>query len=427
MGKNDMCPAGELFDVEETGGISLADVLSAYFDCRRSKRNTPSALAFESDYERNCVALWREINSGTYRPSRSIAFIVTKPVRREVFAADFRDRVVHHLIARRIGSLLEQKFIDDSYSTRKGKGTLYGIERVAAHVRQCSEGYTKDCYIMKVDIRSFFMKIPKERLYLQVKSLLERRYEGNDLPVLLFLLRQTVFNRPERHCIRRTPPSSWRGLPADKSLFHTDGTHGLPIGNLTSQLLALDYLDELDHLVTGAWGIPHYGRYVDDMVLVHPSKARLLEVKDRIAAWLAAHGLLLHPYKMYLQHYRKGVPFIGGMILPGRTYVSKRTLGFCYDAIERLNRAAREDRTYVFRHGEHFVSTLNSYLGMMSHFNSYRLRRKLMERIGKEWWQVMYIEGHIEKAVLKRKYKRRTLLIGRLREETDGLRKPETA
>lgn len=78
--------------------------------------------------------------------------------------------------------------------------------------------------------------------------------------MLLYLLRETIFNRPEKNCIRKTPPQSWRGLPKDKSLFHADGSCGLPIGNLTSQLLALNYLDELDHLINGEWGVKHYGR-----------------------------------------------------------------------------------------------------------------------------------------------------------------------
>ena len=82
-----------LFTDEELGGIPLEDVFEAYFECRKKKRNTCNALAFESDYERRCVELWREINAGTYRPSRSIAFIINKPVKREIFAADFRDRV----------------------------------------------------------------------------------------------------------------------------------------------------------------------------------------------------------------------------------------------------------------------------------------------------------------------------------------------
>ena len=140
-------------------------------------------------------------------------------------------------------------------------------------------------------------------------------------------------------------------------------------------------------------------------MLVHPSKERLLAVKANIAAWLTAHGLSLHPRKMYLQHYTKGVLFVGGMILPGRKYLSNRTVGFCYDAIDRLNRLAESSPDYVLTHGEEFVSTVNSYLGMMRHFASYNQRRKVMTRVGKEWWRVVCFEGHIEKAVLKRRYR----------------------
>lgn len=412
-----------LFSDEEIGGISLEDVFEAYFECRKKKRNTCNALAFESEYERKCVELWREINSGTYHPSRSIAFIINKPVKREVFAADFRDRVVHHLIARRIVPLLEEQFINDSYSTRKGKGTLYGILKVEEHIRQCSENYTKDCHILKIDIRSFFMKISKQRLYDITAEFLKARYTESDLPMLLYLLRKTVFNRPERNCIRRSAPKEWRGLPKDKSLFHTDGSRGLPIGNLTSQLLALNYLDELDHLITGNWGVEHYGRYVDDMVLVHPSQDHLLEVRERISRWLSTRGLMLHPRKMYLQHYTKGVLFIGGMILPGRKYLSNRTVGFCYDAIERLNRLAASSPDYVLTHGEEFVSTVNSYLGMMRHFASYKLRRKVMEHIGKEWWKIIYFEGHIEKAVLKKQYKPLVQKRNEIRNDIDELKR----
>ena len=326
----------ELFSPEETGNISLEDVFSAYFDCRLRKRNTCNATAFEVDYERECIELWREINSGTYRPSRSIAFIVTHPVRREVFAADFRDRVIHHLIAKRLEPLLESTFIRDAYSTRKGKGTLYGILRLEEFIKTCSEGYTKDCYVMKIDIQSFFMSIPKYALYDVTEKFLQEHYHANDLGILLFLLRKTIFNRPEKNCIRRCPRSKWHDLPYGKSLFDTDGTRGLPIGNLTSQLLAQLYLDELDHLITEQWGITFYGRYVDDMVMVHTSKEHLMEVRKRIAEWLISHGLSIHPRKMYLQHYKKGVLFIGSMLLPGRKYVGKRTLGMSYQAIERL-------------------------------------------------------------------------------------------
>lgn len=92
------------------------------------------------------------------------------------------------------------------------------------------------------------------------------------------------------------------------------------------------------------------------------------------------------------------------MIMPGRKYLSNRTVGFCYDAIDRLNRLAESSPDYVLTHGEEFVSTINSYLGMMRHFASYKLRRKIMQRVGKEWWRVVYFEGPITKAVLKNRY-----------------------
>jgi RNA-directed DNA polymerase len=394
----------EFFAPDEMGGISLEDIFTAYFDCRRHKRGTYNALAFEVDYERKCVELWHAINAGSYRPARSVVFIIFKPVQREIFAPSFESRVVDHLIADKVGPLLENTFIDDNYATRKGKGTLYGINRVYEHIRNCSAGYTRDCYVLKLDIRSFFMSISKEYLCAKMSEYLKTNYKNPDLPALLFILRAILMDNPEKHCVRRCPRSHWEGLPVEKSLFNGDGRHGLPIGRLTSQLCAAFMLDPLDHLVTGAWGVPYYGRYVDDMILVHESKAYLLEVKDKICHWLSDHGLVMHPRKIYLQYYRKGVTFIGGMLMPGRIYVSDRSFGFCMDFIESWNHSAHSDESFAGIHAAKFVSVLNSYLGHMSHFASYNLRKKVVSRIGKEWWRVMYIHGHYEKAVVKKNY-----------------------
>ena len=104
-----------LFDIPQPK-IELEELFDAYFNCRINKRNTANALAFEVDYESNLVKLCEEINNGTYQIGRSIAFIVDKPVKREIFAADFRDRVAHHLIIGKLNQLFEKQFINDSYS-----------------------------------------------------------------------------------------------------------------------------------------------------------------------------------------------------------------------------------------------------------------------------------------------------------------------
>jgi len=396
---------GDLFSPEETGGISLEDVFTAYFDCRKHKRGTYNSLAFEVDYERKCVELWRQINAGTYHPARSIVFIVFKPVLREVFAPSFESRVVDHLIARKIEPLFERQFIDNSFATRKGKGTLYGINRVAEFIRCCSADYTQDCYVMKLDIKSFFMSLPKQALYDKMETFILCHYHNADKHTLLYMLRAIIFDRPECHCLCRCPKSCWKDLPHNKSLFYSDGMHGMPIGRLTSQLSAAFALDPLDHLVCEKWGVPCYGRYVDDMVLVHKSKVHLIEVRELIRRWLADNGFTLHPNKVYLQHFTKGVSFIGGKVMPGRIYVSNRSLGFCYDAITRWNRLAVAEQGFAETHGEEFVAVINSYMGLMAHYNSYHIRCRICRMIGHEWWQVMYMSRGLHKAVLKNQYK----------------------
>lgn len=379
-----------LFAPEEMGGVSLEEVIEAYYDCRRRKRNTVNALEFEVDYERHCIDLWHELNEHRYEPRRSIAFVVEHPVKREIFAADFRDRVVHHLIARRIWPLLEKQFHPDSYSTQPGKGTLYGIQRVEQHVKTCSENYTRDCYIMKLDISGYFMSIKKQRLYHCVCAFLNGRYPEKDMPMLHYMLRKTIFNRPEKNCIRKMPRNRWRGLPKNKTLFGTDGSTGLPIGNLTSQLLALLFLDGLDHKITQEWGVPHYGRYVDDMVLVHPSKDHLLTMCGRISRWLKAHGLRLHPKKMYLQHYAKGVLFVGGMIKPGRKYISHRTQGRLFARINHYNSLLAESQQTSRLAMEGMVATMNSYLGMMCHYDTQRLFHRVLGRVSSHWYRHVF-------------------------------------
>jgi len=97
------------------------------FECRKNKRNTANAIAFEIDYESKLIQLCNEINNGTYQIGRSIAFIVNKPVKREIFAADFRDRIVHHLIINKLNHLFEKEFINDSFGCRINKGTHFVI------------------------------------------------------------------------------------------------------------------------------------------------------------------------------------------------------------------------------------------------------------------------------------------------------------
>jgi RNA-directed DNA polymerase len=170
-----------------SAGIELTELFEAYAACRINKRGTMNAIAFEVDYERELLKLWEDIHAGRYQPGRSIAFVVNKPVKREIFAADFRDRVVHHLVINKLNPLFERIFIKDSYACRKDKGTREGILRITRFIGQCSEQYTRDCYILKLDIQGFFMAIDKRILWAKLRDFIVRSYLQADQALLLRL------------------------------------------------------------------------------------------------------------------------------------------------------------------------------------------------------------------------------------------------
>lgn len=192
----------KLFEPVDKNKIIL-DLFKAYFDVRKNKRNTINALAFEKHFEANIFALCDEIIEKSYQPNPSICFIVDRPVKREIFAADFRDRVVHHYIFNYISPIFEKTFINDSYSCRKGKGTHYGINRINHFISSCSKNYTKDCYILKLDISGYFMAMNKTFLFNKIKEELIKQKQkiDFDLPLVLYLIRITIFNDPKINCI----------------------------------------------------------------------------------------------------------------------------------------------------------------------------------------------------------------------------------
>ncbi|MDE5906371.1 MAG: hypothetical protein K2G66_01890 [Alistipes sp.] len=143
----------------------LTDLFNAYYDARQNKRNTLSQLRFEMNLEDNLMELYHEIDERRYHVGRSICFMTNIPVKREIFAADFRDRVVHHLLCNYVSPLFERTFITDSYSCRKGMGTHFGIGRLEHHIRSCSNNYQWKSYLLKLDIQGYFMNINRELLF----------------------------------------------------------------------------------------------------------------------------------------------------------------------------------------------------------------------------------------------------------------------
>jgi RNA-directed DNA polymerase len=390
-----------------------AELFQAYYDARENKRGRPDAIRFEMNYERNLFALAEEIASGQYRPGPSICFVVDKPVKREVFAAEFRDRVVHHFIFNRLNPIFEPRFINDAYSCRLGKGTSYGIRRLDHFIRSCSENYQKDCYILKLDIKGYFMAINRRILYDKVMGMLRRvpvsvetlhcNVSTGEIGKLgnweIDLIRGTIFNDPAGNCIVKGRRNDWAGLPKSKSLFFARPGCGLPIGNLTSQLFSNIYLSEFDHFVKGFLGCKYYGRYVDDFVIVHPDKDFLKALIPEIRNYLKDRlELDLHEKKIYLQHFSRSVKFLGAIIKPYRLYIASRTKGNFYDQIRRWNILLHSQENQLKpEQVKAVISSANSYLGLLKHYRTARLRRKIFDSFSVYWWNFAYIHNNVVK------------------------------
>jgi len=383
--------------------IPLYELFEAYFNCRSNKRRTNNALAFEVDYENNLIKLLKKINSGLYNPGKSIAFIVIKPVKREIFAANFRDRIVHHLIINKLNTLFEKEFIHDSFACRVGKGTHYGIRRLDHFIRTCSQNYTKDCFILKLDIKAFFMSINRGLLFEKLNKFIIEKYHKPDQFLIIDLCRKVIYHDPVNHCIIKGNKSDWDNLPRDKSLFYTPDNCGLPIGNLTSQVFANFYMNSFDHFIKHNLKIRYYGRYVDDFVMIHPDKEYLKSIIPIIREYLYSNlGLVLHPNKIYLQHYSKGLSYLGAVIKSNRIYIGNRTKGNFYQATQIHNKTAdhhKPDKSEI----KSFQSSTNSYLGIMKHYKTFNIRKKMLYNILSERLKKLFRTNiKLEKVIIKK-------------------------
>ncbi len=371
----------------------LYDLYVAFEDAARGKHKMSYVKKFEANLKENLDTLCDELLGRSYRALPSKCFIVSYPKKREVFAAMFRDRIVHHLYFRYTHQMFERTFIADTYSCIVGRGTLYGVERVHHHIRQASLNWQEDCYAMSLDIRGYFMHIDRARL-LKIATESLKKMSGHkvgltdDVPLpsgvllteqttwaevrdfdfLLWMTEQIVMLDPMENCIIVGDPSDWDGLDPAKSMRNLQPGLGLPIGNLTSQLYSNVYLNVFDQYVKRELGCRHYGRYVDDSTMIDPDKEWLLAQVPKVREFLLDElGLELHRGKIHIQEVHKGVEFLGTFVKPYREYVSNRTLERMQKKLQQVN----------LRNREAALRSVNSYLGIMSHTASYNLRRSM--------------------------------------------------
>ncbi|GAY30676.1 RNA-directed DNA polymerase [Prevotella sp. MGM2] len=388
--------------------VTYEDLVEAYLDCRVHKSRTNNCIKFTLDVEGNLYDMMQAINNRTYRPRRSICFVVSRPKYREVFAADFADRIIHHYIRLRLEPLIEQEFNDRTFNCRDGKGTLAGVDQLKKDIIECSNNYTKDCYVATVDINSFFMSILKKLVEDLVIRLIDEKYTGDDKDDLRFLCHVVLSHCTEENCIRQSSITMWNHLPASKSLFTNGEGLGMPIGNLPSQMFANYLLNSLDWAIEKEFGIKYHGRYVDDIYLISETPEAILNAIPKIRIKLESLGLKLSPKKFYMQHYTKGLDFTGAVVKPGRIYPLNRTVTNFRHSIHRLNQC--KTKSQIIR----ALSSVNSYLGLLRHYDTYAIRYNGLMEIDIRLFKWLYIQGSMEIVKLKKRYHPRNRIRYRL-------------
>lgn len=315
--------------------ISLENLLEAWKEFVRGKKKKKDVQAFELHLMDNILALHRELLSKTYRHGSYEAFSITDPKPRNIHKALVRDRLLHHALYRVLYPFFDRTFIADSYSCRKDKGAHKALQRFETFGRKASGNHMKTLWVLKCDVRKFFASI--------------------DQTILFHLLKQRISD----------PDTLWLLARVIGSFSSTEKGIGLPLGNLTSQLLVNIYMNEFDQFVKHRVKAKYYIRYADDFVVFSQSKEELKSILVLIDAFLKLNLRLdLHPDKVFIKTLASGVDFLGWVHFPDhrvlRTVTKRRMM-------KRIEETEGKEETVA------------SYLGMLSHGDGYSLKRKLLE------------------------------------------------
>ena len=263
-----------------------------------------------------------------------------------MWAADFRDRVVHHLLYNHIAPRFHAGFVAGSSACIPGRGTLYAARRLEHHVRSVTGNWQHPAWYLKCDLANFFVAIDKHVLDAQ---LCRRVHE----PWWLQLARTILFHDPRANAELRGNPALLARVPPHKSLFNAPADTGLPIGNLSSQFFANVLLDALDQHAKHQLRARHYVRYVDDFVLLHEDPAWLHAALQDVAAWLPRQlHCRLNTRKTILQPVARGIDFVGHIVKPWRRTTRRGTVARAVRVLEHL-------------HADQVHTVANSHLGLV--------------------------------------------------------------
>jgi len=349
--------------------FSFNSIYKAYKSCRKNKRNTINALEFEKDVLQNLWNLENELNSKSYKIGKSICFLASSPKLREVFASDFRDRVVHHLLVPHLEGFYEPKFIYDVYNNRKNRGIHLAIKRAQKFSKSNS-------YYLQLDIKGFFYSLDKNILFLKIFNDLKNS-NINFKDEIIWLSNKIIYHDPTKNFTFRGDISKLKLLPPHKTLFKVPKHRGLPIGNLTSQFFANLYMNSFDNFLKRYLKVKCYLRYVDDFVIFENSMEKLLYLKKEIEKYLLNELDLKLRDDFKLKKVNDGLDFLGYIVRPEYILVRKRVVNNYKQKKAIWLNKFEKNRGFSYEEFKKFQSIQASFKGHLKFANSNRLLHKV--------------------------------------------------
>ena len=352
--------------------LSFEELYNAYLSCLKRKKNKVGTYSFvNTDLCKNLINLLDSLNNRTYTPKSSNCYVVTDPTYREIFAADFSDRVVQHFYMSEINNILESELVHGCCSCRENKGTDYALKLLKDNVVNISGSGSKDCYFLKIDLSGYFMSINRKQVSDKFYRLIENKYKGKHKDLLLYLTPSIFLNNPSLNCNYKCSDKV-RNMVPERRCMKQNSMCGLAIGNLTSQAASNLNLNNFDHYVIEDLGLTNYVRYVDDIIIVSDSKDRLKEVMNLIINKLCETNQLLNTKKTRIESCYHGITFLGRITYP---------YGYQKPSKKVISRTLYKTRNIIYKSKLSLLSSLNSSIGILKNYNCRKLIFEYVDKI----------------------------------------------
>ena len=322
----------------------MENLFGAWREFKRGKTNKLDVQKFAFNLEDNVFKLHNELKQRIWKPDPYTSFYVRDPKLRHIHKATIRDRVFNQALFRILYQIFDKEFIAGSYSCRKAKGTHRGVLKLNSHIRKISCNYTRPAFALKCDVRKFFDNIDHKTLY----EIIKRKVTDLDVLRLIYMVLDS---------------------------FETSPGKGLPLGNVTSQLFANVYLNELDQYVKHTLKIKYYVRYCDDFIILDTNPSILIGYIQSVGMFLKNKlDLSLHPHKIVMRKCLQGMDFLGYVVLPQRTVLRTKTKRRILKKIRSMK--TQMDRNLITL--ETFDQKMQSYLGILTHCSGYKMQLLLL-------------------------------------------------